>query len=153
MEALLTAMMLWLHANFDVPKTDQHPQIRYATEREIVVFRYRAFTSERQREVLAAYEASPEKGRKVVAVYDEGNRTIMLPQDWSGGTPAELSILLHELVHHLQAAAGLKYECPAMREQLAYSAQEKWLGLFNRSLASEFGIDEFTLKIATSCVY
>lgn len=153
MEALLTAMMLWLAANFDIPATDQHPQIRFATQREIIVLRYRALTSDRQREVLAAYEASPDKGRNVVAVYDEANRTILLPQNWSGRTPTELSILLHELVHHLQATGGLKYECPAMRERLAYSAQEKWLSLFNRSLASEFGIDEFTLKIATSCAY
>lgn len=88
MEALLTAMVLWLHANFDIPATDQHPRVRFATQREIIVFRYRAFTSDRQREVLAAYEASPEKGRNVVAVYDEANKTILLPQEWSGRTPA-----------------------------------------------------------------
>ena len=61
--------------------------------------------------------------------------------------------LLHELVHHIQTTAHLKYECPAAREKLAYAAQEKWLGLFNLSLASEFNIDPFTLKVATECAY
>ncbi len=77
----------------------------------------------------------------------------MLPKGWAGRSHAELSVLLHELVHHIQTTAHLTYECPAAREKLAYAAQEKWLGLFNLSLASEFNIDPFTLKVATECAY
>jgi hypothetical protein len=74
-----------------------------------------------------------------------------LPDQWTGRSAAELSVLVHELVHHLQEAAELRYECPAAREQLAYAAQERWLGLFGLSLSSEFDIDPFTLKISTEC--
>ena len=58
-----------------------------------------------------------------------------------------------QVLAHIQTTANLKYECPAAREKLAYAAQEKWLGLFNLSLASEFNIDPFTLKVATECAY
>ena len=66
---------------------------------------------------------------------------------------AEVSVLVHEVVHHLQTSAKLTYECPAARERLAYAAQEKWLGLFGRSLESDFEIDAFTLKVSTMCGY
>ena len=60
---------------------------------------------------------------------------------------------MHEAVHHLQNTAGLTYACPQEREALAYQAQEKWLGLFGRSLASEFQIDGLTLLVNTKCLY
>jgi hypothetical protein len=89
----------------------------------------------------------------VVAVYDNVRNTIYLPDTWTGTTPAELSILVHEMVHHLQARSRLTYGCPAAREELAYLAQEQWLAMFDLSLESEFGIDQFTLKVTTSCMF
>lgn len=151
MNALLTAMVMWLSVNFGLPASDNHPDIRFATAEDILLFRYKAFTPERRQQVLPTYAGMPEA--RVIAVYDESKRAILLPEGWSGRTPAELSILLHELVHHLQSAAGLRFECPAERERVAYQAQERWLGLFNRSLESEFHIDPFTLKVATTCAY
>lgn len=152
MDALLTSMVLWLAANFGLPATFDHPKLRFVAAEEIVVFRYRAITREQRRQVLASYAAS-DKQTAIAAVYDDAKKTILLPKGWAGRSPAELSVLLHELVHHIQTTANLKYECPAAREKLAYAAQEKWLGLFNLSLASEFNIDPFTLKVATECAY
>jgi hypothetical protein len=88
-----------------------------------------------------------------IAVYDNEMKTIYLPKDWAGSTPAELSILVHEMVHHLQGATKTRYECPQAREQLAYAAQEKWLRLFGRNLESEFEIDPLTLVVSTRCIY
>jgi hypothetical protein len=62
-----------------------------------------------------------------------------------------MSVVVHEMVHHLQNKAGMSFACPAEREQMAYAAQEKWLGLFGLSLRSEFEIDAFTLKVTTTC--
>jgi hypothetical protein len=36
---------------------------------------------------------------------------------------------------------------------LAASSQERWLGLFGRSLASEFQIDAMTLLVRTKCFH
>ena len=76
-----------------------------------------------------------------MAVYSDKAQTIFLPEGWTGTTPAELSILVHELVHHVQNAAGLKYSCPQEREKLAYDAQERWLGLFGHNLEHDFELD------------
>ena len=88
----------------------------------------------------------------LVAAYHDRSRTILLPHGWSGATAAELSILVHELVHHLQNVAEMKYACAAAREELAYTAQEKWLSLFGQSLLVAFEIDRLTLKVRTACM-
>lgn len=161
MTELLTAIVLWLSLNYELPASFDHPKIEQVPAAEITYMRYRAFTPERRREVAAAIaqsssaqssSAKPDsKSRAVVAIYDDTKRTIYLPDGWTGTTPAELSVLVHEIVHHLQTTGKLKFECPAQREAMAYQAQEKWLGLFGKSLASEFELDEFTVKVSTTC--
>ena len=51
----------------------------------------------------AAGDAERERGAgfgpAVHAIYDDGSRTIYLPEDWTGATPAEVSLLVHEMVH------------------------------------------------------
>ena len=90
-------------------------------------------------------------GRGVVAMYNDRTQTIYLPEGWTSGSPADQSILVHEMVHHLQLQAQLKYGCPEEREKLAYEAQGKWLALFGRSLGEEFGLDPFTVLAKTLC--
>ena len=119
MDALLTAILLWISANFDLPAKYDHPKIEIVPATEIAALRYRSFTPDKQREILSL------GGSDVVAIYDSTRKTIFLPMGWTGGAPSELSVLVHELVHHLQSAANLTYECPAAREELAYVAQEK----------------------------
>ncbi len=88
---------------------------------------------------------------EVVALYDPARRTILLPEGWTGATPAETSVLVHEMVHHMQTAAGLRYSCPGERETLAYRAQANWLARFGESLERSFGINDMFLKLATIC--
>ena len=152
MDALLSAIVVWLSFNFGLPATYDHPKIEFVRPIEIAFFRYQAFTTEAQRQVVAnANVYSPTGRREVVSVYDDRRNIILLPEGWTGRSPAELSVLVHEMVHHLQTKAGEKYGCSAEREKLAYEAQEKWLGLFGLSLQSVFEIDAFTLKVSTIC--
>jgi hypothetical protein len=73
---------------------------------------------------------------------------------WSGKTPGELSVLVHEMVHHVQNVPGLKFACPEERENVAFEAQERWLDRFNGDLLTEFGLDPFfTLLVRTNCLY
>jgi hypothetical protein len=83
--------------------------------------------------------------------YDDELRTIYLPSDWRGHTAAELSIVVHEMVHHIQNTGHLKYECGEAREKLAFKAQEQWLGLFGQDLETQFGLDSLTLLVRTNC--
>ena len=92
------------------------------------------------------------KQRTVASLYNNMTKTIYLTPQWTGRTPAELSVLVHEMVHHLQNVSGKRYACPQEREKLAYQAQEKWLSMFGRSLSSEFELDRFSLLLATVCM-
>jgi hypothetical protein len=114
MEHLLAAIVLWLTANFDLPAAFNYPRIEFVQSIEMATLRYKGLLPARTREAVALAEQPihAEQMRQVVAVYNDQDKTIYLPSGWKGRTPAELSILVHEMVHHLQNEAGLKYECP-----------------------------------------
>ena len=78
---------------------------------------------------------------------------LCLREGRTGATPAERSILVHQMVHHLQNLGKLKYECPPAREALAYAAQDKWLALSELNLVDEFELDPFMLAVGTRCIY
>jgi hypothetical protein len=80
--------------------------------------------------------------RRDMGAYDDTVNTIYLPEGWTGKTTAEVSILIHQMVYHVQNLAGLKYECSWERERLAYAAQESWLRLHDTNLWDAFAIDQ-----------
>ena len=143
--ALLTAIALWISANFDLPSSHPLPNVKLVPAQEIMFLRDGAFTSAQRLEITKQQQqnSSVINRRQAIALYDTSSETIY--------TPAELSVLVHEMVHHLQKKNNTKYECPAAREEIAYEVQEKWLSLFGRDLATEFQIDPFTLKVITAC--
>ena len=153
MDALLTAIVIWISANYALPASLNHPRIERVASVEMAGLRYKGLLSALQRKTIALQdqESSFEKRRDVVALYNDQTRTIYLSDKWAGATPAELSVLVHEMVHHLQNEAGTTYECPAEREKLAYEAQDKWLHLFGRNLEQEFEINGLALLVSTSC--
>jgi hypothetical protein len=142
-EELMNSILNWLAANVDLPTIREAPRIEFVQPALMAYARYRGSVGN---------QAIPlDMGRDIVAVYDDAKRTIYLPQGWTGVTPADQSLLVHEMVHHLQNLGNLKYACPEAREKLAFAAQEQWLELFDRTLASEFDLDPFTLLVRTSC--
>ena len=135
MDALLTAIVIWISANYALPASLDHPRIERVASIEMAGLRTKGLLSAlaRQASVIEVQESSFEKRRDVVALYNDQTRTIYLSDKWAGSTPAELSVLVHEMVHHLQNEAGTTYECPAEREKLAYEVQDNWLHLFGQS--------------------
>ena len=87
----------------------------------------------------------------IVALYSNESKTIYLMDGWTGKTPAELSILVHEMVHHLQNVGQLKFACPEEREELAYKAQDSWLHLFGRDLERDFQMDPLSVFVKSKC--
>lgn len=150
MDVLLTAIVLWLSANFGLPAGNDHPRVQFASDAKLDAMRYKG---------LLSHQPNPSRGSgrtgkpEMMSLYHAADKTIYLRQGWTGKTPAELSILVHEMVHHLQYLDGQKFACPAEQEKVAYQAQERWLNMFKRSLRSEFGIDDLTLKLMTQCLY
>jgi Domain of unknown function (DUF6647) len=156
MEPLLVTIMIWLSANFGLPAKFDPPTLAFVPASELISRRYGPFLAAQTKRLATerrAQATSASELPQVIALYSDIDRTIYLPKGWRGRTPAELSVLVHELVHHLQSTAGLKYPCPQEREKLAYAAQDKWLHLFGVSLESEFQIDKMTVLVTTSCAF
>jgi hypothetical protein len=147
MQALLTAIVVWLSASFDLPAIYESPRVEFVSAAQMTAQRYKSLAPAER-----ANAPADTTGSDTVALYNDDTKTIYLPDGWAGRTPAELSILVHEMVHHLQNIAELTHECPQAREKLAYQAQDKWLALFGTSLEREFEIDGFTLLAKTGCL-
>lgn len=150
-DALIRAIAAWISAEFDLPAADRLPRVVRASETQMIAARYHTGDGGEHLHPPAR-NARPAKGHAIVALYDDRAQVIYLGEDWSGRTPAEISVLVHETVHHLQNLAGLRFACGGEREKLAYAAQDRFLGLFERSLETEFGIDPMTLLVRTTCV-
>jgi len=146
---LLKAVAAWIVQRFGLPPAARLPAVQLTSSERITVLHHTAMASDDAQDAARV----PPGQREVVAVYDPLTATIHLPLHWTGKTPAELSMLVHEMVHHLQSSARLRFECDAAREELAYTVQDEWLRLFGRDLATDFDIDPFTLLVSVRCIY
>jgi len=147
---LLKDILAWLPANFDLPPEIVAPAIKFVSREQLAAIRYdRVVAGNDQKSSIPSLGQE----RDVVALYDDSSKTVFLPNGWTGATPAEQSVLVHEVVHHLQNVAQLKFDCPMAREKMAYLAQDQWLERFGSNLQIEFEIDKFTLLISSACFY
>lgn len=151
MDALVTLIVLWLASNFDLPAVDDRPHIEFVPAAEMAAALHRGLSKLPLPDHLVDSDALLSGYPRVIAFYSDATDTLYLPSQWTGGTVAEVSVLVHEMVHFLQDRADLKYDCQGAREKVAYAAQERWLQLFNTTLEAEFEIDTFTLVIKTRC--
>jgi hypothetical protein len=147
---LTDIIVSWLSANFSLPENYQHPRIEFVSPIQMAAVRYRGLSSFLQARVVSD-EQWLEKMRDTVALYEDNSRTIYLREGWRGATPAETSVLVHEMVHHLQNLAGEKFECAQGREKPAYAAQKKWLEMAGLDFFREFETDPVTLMLRTTC--
>lgn len=108
---LVEHMEVWLDQNTDLPRRAEAPEIRLTSEATVA----------RLAPMRAASDTSRTRG-----LYDPDSATIWLVRPWSAKNPHDVSTLLHELVHHRQAAHGHWY-CPGAQELPAYRAQQAWL--------------------------
>ena len=155
LHTLLTEIVTWLSANFDLPAIQDHPSVKFVSPAKLASMRYddKGFLPDRPRETGVYEPVEAAHQREVVALYDGTTRTIFLSNVWTGTTPADQSVLVHEMVHHLQNLGNLKFECPKAREKLAYIAQNQWLKRFGKDLETEFEVDMFTIFVSSACMY
>ena len=144
LDARLLRIAAWLSANFDLPAPRTLPRIERASGERMHALRYGG---------APAHAGSESAHDDIEALYDDATRTIYLRPGWTGRTAAEVSVLVHELVHHLQNEAGLRYTCPEARERLAYEAQDRWLAGTGRRLMDEFRLDAMTVLFRTRCMH
>jgi hypothetical protein len=153
-QALMTEITTWLSANFELPATDDFPRVEFASPTKLRAIRFGGFGVGRE---IASEPTPPQSplnvGSDLLAVYDTARRIIYLPEGWSAKSHAETSILVHEMVHHLQNVGGLKYACAGAREKPAYLAQDLWLRRSGEDLETAFETDFSTVLVRSLCFY
>jgi Domain of unknown function (DUF6647) len=96
-EVLLSAIERWLSIQFDLPAIREHPRMPAA---KIAALRFKGLLPNPGTEITANDHTPGRAQNETVAVYYDPTQTIYLPEGWTGMTPGELSVLVHEMVHH-----------------------------------------------------
>ena len=153
-EVLLRDIVNWLSGSFELPAIYDYPRIAFASPARLTAIRYHGLLPQRALGTgSGAQEAAAENRPDIAAVYDDATKTIFLADSWTGATPADISVLVHEMVHHLQNLGKLQYDCPAAREKPAYRAQDQWLKRSGQDLETVFGVDMLTVLVRSACYF
>ena len=132
MKSVIAALMLWISANTNYQTNFNPPRIVQMSQ--------------------AALEQKYYQGKAndshLHAFYSPLNETIYINKEFDVNDPFNQSILLHEILHHVQFKNGVKYRCIAELEQEAYPLQQQYL-LEVHNLLWEY--DTLYLKIISSC--
>jgi uncharacterized protein DUF6647 len=149
--ALLRSAADWISNVFNLPEMRNLPTTgRFAAGKSAVLPNKGILSDRLPDAAVINYQRT---GHEMVAHYDDATNTIYLPDYWNGSTPAEMSALVHVIVLHFQNVGDSKYyRCPEERKSLPYEAQERWLGLYGRSLSDDFKIDPALLMLMTQCI-
>ncbi len=152
MNELMTVIVTWLSYSVGLPVNYTHPAVVIVPHENMV----ETWARERgnavsQEGFLSAEESLHEL--ELYGFYADLTQTIYLDEQWSVSSMADVSLLVHEMAHHLQAASTITYACAAEREQVAYKAQSIWLENIGLDLNSEFKIDPMTLLLRTRCMH
>src|ERR1044072_6832927 len=101
-QTVLKEIVIWLSTNFDLPRILILPNVEIVPRTEISALTYKGFVWVAPRDIVIESQRGSRDTREAVAMYDDEMKTIYLPEGWTGATPAERSILVHQMVHHLQ---------------------------------------------------
>mgnify|MGYP002862481764 CR=1 FL=1 len=99
------------------------------------------------------YDKKADEFGTILALYDPEKKTIILQKGWTSDTIPGRSILVHELVHHMQYMSGQisKFKCQGKIEKEAYDVQNKWLEPYGLDVHKALKIGPLFLFMATQC--
>jgi Domain of unknown function (DUF6647) len=137
MDTLIVTLIAWIAAHSSLANA-QPPHILFVSKQEMNSVYLDAANERNFFQVEAYYQ--PTKG------------TIYLPKGWRADSLRDRSVLVHELVHHLQAANHVKVSCMGALERQAYGLQFKWLSENGvRDPYGFTGLDVLTVVFAGTC--
>lgn len=142
---LMHSLMTWASPITGYPAPDNVPRVRFADRCDIEHFVYPD---------AASRECDPDASG-VQAAYDHHSKTLFLQTGWSPQNLFDVSAMLHELIHHMQAEVGLNLDtvkcAPEELERPAYDAQIEWLKATGVDPFKTIGINGLFYVIVTSC--
>ena len=92
----------------------------------------------------------------ILGLYHSLSGTIYLSKDFWWASTRDQSILLHELVHHMQYSRDYKYYkslCKGDIEKEAYDIQEKWLKQKGKTLLETIELGPLMRHVLTRCEF
>lgn len=131
LEEMISQLEDWLDKHTDLRRRETAPVVKWTSQVNVA-----SITGSKR----AAYV------RTVRGLYDGDSSTIWLVRPWSAHDPRDVSVLLHELVHHRQAGEGHWY-CPGAQELPAYRAQQAWLA----ELGLELDVNWIAIVLEAGC--
>ena len=161
MKVFVTALMLWISAETGWP-IPEHPSFLYLTNHELRAYAYGCDDDpipEASKDICAARKDWDiddwEKIKAPLALYNHREQIVVLNKTFNIDSIHDQSVLLHELVHHMQNHIGVNLDtvgCKGDLEKEAYELQNKWLKeKYNLSVFDVIAINELFLMIITSC--
>lgn len=91
-------------------------------------------------------------GIRIVAVYSDDRHVVYLSKQWKSGSLHDRAVLLHEIVHHLQALNKIKATCRLEYEKQAYELSLAWLRDHGvKDPYALLGIDERFIYLMSHC--
>jgi len=151
---LIMTLMVWIsvHTEFIIPDP---PSIEINTKVELrdIIYGCKELKTEDPIKWNEICREMDWAARSVVAVYNHDSKVIHLPEYFNPKILSHRSILLHELVHHMQYANGYnkKVECMELLESQAYDLQEKWLEENNAEMPDDLKIGPIMRSLVTRC--
>ena len=148
LNTLLMTLMLWVSQSMGVIVPTEFPVVQYATSQEMTCML--AGQDPAECDIVLGKDDS-----KVLALYNPSSRVLLLQEGRDYTTPASISIIVHELVHHIQTANGLTYSCLGKLERAAYDTQIKWLEAHGfdayELLEKDLKLDRMAIFFITVC--
>lgn len=90
--------------------------------------------------------AASRTGKHTRGLYDPQSATILLIRPWVPRQARDVSVLVHELVHHRQVGARHWY-CPGAQEPDAYALQHAWLAERGQTL----NVNRIAIALEAGC--
>lgn len=148
--SIMASFMIWIAAVTGIPVPAEMPALERASLEEMYCAAYEIEKQDCPASVV-------DKGLVPIALYDENRGVITIWDKTKLLSTKGFSMLIHELVHHMQAQANLMdtYACRGALEKVAYDAELRWLeeqGYDPWEKKREFTrMDKFTYLLITSC--
>ena len=124
-EGLILSLMLWI-ASVTGYHIQSIPEVTYLTHKELV---YKLYDCEKLTYDNEYWCKSPRKDSNILGIYNHDTQRIHIRKDihFYHSKTVYASILLHELVHHMQWESKKEFRCRGEKEEEAYDLQDKWL--------------------------
>ena len=147
---IVMGLMIWIstQTGWAVPEP---PQIVYIESGQEMFMLSNDCHNEPNQLICSTY--NPEHSN-ILGLYNNEIKTIFLDKNFWWSSVRDQSILLHELVHHMQYTKdweNYRKKCKGDIEKEAYDLQEKWLAIRGLELGKTIELGPLLRHILTQC--